>query len=510
MSKVKLTMNELFSGIGAQKRGTDLTGVFDCEVVATADIEKDAMVSYAAIHNGLTNEMVKEYSDYPSEEQMRKELMDKNIGFDFKKGTNPIARVSGEKLKKYYLAMIISKNLGDISKIAKLPYADFWTYSFPCQDISIAGKQAGIVQGETRSGLLYEVERLLTRAKESDTLPKYLLLENVKNLVGKQFKEKFDDWISRLDELGFNTYWSVVNAKDCGIAQNRERVFAVSIRKDVDTKQFEFMKPFDLGLRLRDFLDTDVDEKYYLSQEIQDRLQITDPTFEKSIVGTTKPDFRTIGQKDLVYQKDGVMGTLIATDYKQPKQILEDDTNRCIQTGNLSGGKWDKIYESARRYYDENGIAPTIHTCGGGNTEPKVEQSEYSKWKDEMYNKFINDSDEDIASEVYTNRSKAFGYRPPIEGLSRTLKANINDAGIVYKKRVRKLTPRECYRLMGFSDECYDKALSVGLSDSVGYKQAGNSIVTYCIKGIMEHLYKAQYDSAYICFDENFTKPQVE
>jgi len=346
------------------------------------------MVSYAAIHNGLTNEMVKEYSYYPSEEQMRKELMDKNIGFDFKKGTNPIARVSGEKLKKYYLAMIISKNLGDISKIAELPYADFWTYSFPCQDISIAGKQAGIVRGETRSGLLYEVERLLTRAKESDTLPKYLLLENVRNLVGKQFKEKFDDWISRLDELGFNTYWSVVNAKDCGIAQNRERVFAVSIRKDVDTKQFEFMKPFDLGLRLRDFLDTDVDEKYYLSQEIQDRLQITDPTFEKSIV--------------------------------------------------------------------------------------------------------------------------EFGYRPPMEGLSKTLKANANDAGVVYKKRVRKLTPRECYRLMGFSDECYDKALSVGLSDSTGYKQAGNSIVTYCIKGIMEHLYKAQYDSTYICFDENFTKPQVE
>src|SRR5574344_1183283 len=342
--KQKITMIELFSGIGAQKEGTDLTGVFDCKVVATADIEKDAMVSYAAIHDGLTNEMVKEYSDYPSEEQMRKELMDKNIGFDFKKGTNPIARVSGEKLKKYYLAMIISKNLGDISKIAELPLADFWTYSFPCQDISVAGKQAGIVQGETRSGLLYEVERLLTRAKESDTLPKYLLLENVKNLVGKQFKEKFDDWISRLDELGFNTYWSVVNAKDCGIAQNRERVFAVSIRKDVDTKQFEFMKPFDLGLRLRDFLDTDVDEKYYLSQEIQDRLQITDETFEKNVVGTTKGENCTrFGQRDLVYQKDGIMGCLATTDYKQPKQILEDDTNRCIQAGNLSGGKWDKI-----------------------------------------------------------------------------------------------------------------------------------------------------------------------
>lgn len=431
--KQKLTMIELFSGIGAQKEGTDLTGVFDCEVVATADIEKDAMVSYAAIHDGLTNELIDSYGNYPSDEEMRSELIEKNIGFDFKKMTNPIARMKGRNLKKYYLAMVMSKNLGDISKISELPLADFWTYSSPCQDWSVAGKQQGgnwtclscgckynpmhidVIHRyicpkcgsenikSTRSGLLFEVERLLVKAKEENTLPQYLLLENVKNLVGKQFKEYFDDWIARLDELGFNTYWSVVNAKDCGIAQNRERVFAVSIRKDIDTKQFEFMKPFDLGLRLRDFLDDEVDEKYYLSQEIQDRPQITDPTFEKSIVGTTKPDFRTIGQRDLVYQKDGIMGTLVATDYKQPKQILED-------SGEL----------------------------------------------------------------------------------------------------VRKLTPKECWRLMGFTDDDYDKAVSVGLSDSAGYKQAGNSIVTNCIELIMEHLYKAQYDNTYVCFDENFTKPQVD
>lgn len=163
-------MIELFSGIGAQKYGTDLTNLFDCKVVATADIEKDAMVSYAAIHNGLTNEMVKEYTDYPSEEEMRNTLIEKNIGFDFKKGTNPIIRMKGEKLKKYYLAMIISNNLGDISKIKEFPLADFWTYSFPCQDISVAGKQAGIVKGQTRSGLLYEVERLLETAKKTYTL----------------------------------------------------------------------------------------------------------------------------------------------------------------------------------------------------------------------------------------------------------------------------------------------------------------------------------------------------
>ena len=452
-------MIELFSGIGAQIKGTNNTGLFDTTVIATADIEKDAMVSYAAIHNGLTTEQIKSYENYPSNEDMRNELLTKNIGYDFKKESNPIARMSGDKLKKYWLAMKLSNNLGDISKIEELPLADFWTYSFPCQDISVAGKQAGIVKGKTRSGLLYEVERLLTKSVETDTKPKYLLLENVKNLVGKQFIEQFEAWIQRLDELGYNTYWKVVNAKDCGIPQNRERTFAVSIRKDIDTERFEFAKSFDLGFRLRDVLDESVDKKYFLSQEIQDRLQITDHTFEKSIVGTKKPDFRTIGQRDLVYQKDGIMGTLVATDYKQPKQILED-TNRCVQAGNSSGGKWDKIYESARRYYSERGISPTIHTCGGDNIESKVEQI--------------------ISNEETCNRL------------------------------VRKLTPREGFRLMGFTDKDYEKAEKIGLSDSAGYKQAGNSIVTNCIELIMEHLYKAQYDNTYKCFDENFTNPQED
>jgi DNA (cytosine-5)-methyltransferase 1 len=487
VKKENLTMIELFSGIGAQIEGTNMSGLFNTTVIATSDIEKDAMVSYAAMHEGLTKDYINEFKDYPCEEQMKKELLDKNIGFDFKKGTNPIARMKGDKLKKYYLAMVLSNNLGDISKIQELPLADFWTYSFPCQDISVAGNQAGIIEGETRSGLLYEVERLLVKAKETDTLPKYLLLENVKNLVGKQFIEQFNEWISTLEELGFNTYHNVINAKNCGVPQNRERVFAVSIRKDIDKQLFTFPKAFDLGYRLRDFLEDEVDEKYYLSQEIQDRLQITDETFTKSVVGTTKPDFRTIGQRDLVFQKDGIMGALVATDYKQPKQILEIP-NELNQSMTLSGGKWDKINESCRRVYSENGIAPTLHTCGGGNTEPKVV---FEERRDEGVRLFKGDY---------------IGTLRTIDSCGdKRVAEKING-----KTAVRKLTPRESYRLMGFSDKCYDKALELGLSDSAGYKQAGNSIVTTCIMLLMEHLYKAQYDNEYICFDENFIRPQVD
>ncbi len=491
--KEKLTMIELFSGIGAQIKGTNNTNLFDTNVIITADIDKDAMVSYAAIHNGLTNEMIKKYKNYPSEEQMKMELIDKNIGYNFKKGTNPISRMKGIKLKKYYLAMVLSNNLGDISKIKNLPYADFWTYSFPCQDLSIAGKGAGIKEG-TRSGLLFEVERLLEIAVVQNTEPKYLLLENVKNLVGKKNKPDFDRWISKLSELGYNTYWEVVNGKNCGVPQNRERVFAVSIRKDVDTGLFEFNKPFDFGYRLRDFLEDIVDEKYYLSQEVQNRLQITDETFTKNIVGTTKPDFRTIGQRDLVYQKDSIMGALVATDYKQPKQILEDP-NELKQAMTLSGGKWDKINESCRRVYSEDGIAPTLHTCGGGNTEPKVV---FEERRDEGVRLFKGDYVGTLRTIDSCGDKRVSEY---ING----------------KRAVRKLTPKECWRLMGFTDEDYEKALAVGLSDSAGYKQAGNSIITYCIMLLMEHLYKAQYDNTYVCTDErilngedvNFTLPQV-
>lgn len=133
----------MFSGIGAQKQGIEDSGVWNCEVIATSDIDKDSIISYSAMHNNLTDEMVANYSDYPSEEVMRNELLSKNIGYNLKTKTNPVSKMKGDKLRKHWLAMKLSNNLGDISKIEGLPYADFWTYSFCCQDISVAGKQAG-------------------------------------------------------------------------------------------------------------------------------------------------------------------------------------------------------------------------------------------------------------------------------------------------------------------------------------------------------------------------------
>lgn len=140
-----------------------------------------------------------------------------------------------------------------------------------CQDFSLAGRQAGLVSEDgkqTRSGLLLEVGRLLMKMSDEGILPKYLLMENVKNLVGKKFKPAFDVWLKALEAIGYNNYWKVLNAKDYGVPQNRERVFVVSIRKDVDTHGYTFPEPFKLNRRLKDVLETNVDEKYYLKQDL--------------------------------------------------------------------------------------------------------------------------------------------------------------------------------------------------------------------------------------------------
>ena len=207
-----LTVNELFAGIGAFRKALIRTGL-PHRVVGISEIDRFAIKSYEAIYGEV-------------------------------------------------------RNYGDISKVEKLDYADLWTYGFPCQDISLAGKQAGVVQGVTRSGLLYEVERLLRRAKEDGELPKYLIMENVKNLVGKKFKNDFLAWCRTLEELGYKNEWQVLSAADYGVPQKRERerVFCVSVRADLG-QGFSFPEPVELEKRLVDVLEPleEINERYFLS-----------------------------------------------------------------------------------------------------------------------------------------------------------------------------------------------------------------------------------------------------
>ena len=202
----------LFSGIGAFEKALDNLQI-PYELVAYCEIDKYASKSYSAIH-----------------------------------------------------CVPESMNLGDITKVDEqaLPKdIDLITYGFPCQDISLAGKQKGLFNADgtkTRSGLFFEALRII-----ETTHPRVAIAENVKNLTSKKFNAQFQIVLASLEAAGYNNYFQVLNAKDYGIPQNRERVFIVSIRKDIDTGMFQFPEGFTLQLRLKDMLEDVVDEKYYLS-----------------------------------------------------------------------------------------------------------------------------------------------------------------------------------------------------------------------------------------------------
>ena len=288
MDKVKLTANILFSGIGFQERGFQMSGVFDLEVVSTSEICKESILSYATIHNGLTPELIENY-DYPSIDEMIKELKEKNIGYvpeknqyyDWEKHRKKRQNI----LKKFWLASHLNRNLGDISRIKELPYADLWTISFPCQSISCSGKMRGFKPDSgTRSSLLWENIRLLKHAVDNGKPPKYLMFENVKNLVSVKFIDDFLELLEILDEMGYNSSWKVLNAKDCGVPQNRERVFVVCWRKDIDTGRYEWPKPIECETRLEDYLNPDADDKYFVKGEKTDRL------IDKLIANGSIPD----------------------------------------------------------------------------------------------------------------------------------------------------------------------------------------------------------------------------
>lgn len=411
-----------------------------------------------------------------------------------------------------------SLNLGDITKIdtTALPNdIDLITYGFPCQDISLAGKQKGFEEdGErTRSGLFFEALRII-----EDTKPRIAIAENVKNLVSKKFSKEFDIVLSSLEETGYNNYWKILNAKDYGIPQNRERVFIVSIRKDIDNGMFKFPEGFELEFRLKDMLEDGVDEKYYISNEMIEyisakgtknfkncdsriNLEVARPltTDQNKRAGTTN------------YLSDGLPENfdLSAIDIKAVRKygIFDTETSK-----HQAGSVWD-----------QDGLAPTLDTMQGGYRQPCIEIREKTKrgYKeayegDGVYlnrphqkrgvvqNGMIQTlktscsdvgvvvSDKPICvGQVSTGNSQAGKVYSP-DGVSQTLCAGIHGyamGNIEHNLRIRKLTPLECFRLMGFDDEDFNKI--TGISNTQLYKQAGNSIVVDVLVHLFESLFKA-------------------
>lgn len=470
-----------------------------------------------------------------------------------------------------------SLNLGDITKVNETKLEDFnmMTWGFPCTDISVAGKQKGFLDedgNKTRSGMYYEGIRILRHKK-----PALSIIENVKNLTSKRFKKEFETVLSDLDEAGYNSYWKVLNAKDFGIPQNRERVFIISIRKDLDNGRFTFPEGFDNGIRLKDVLEDEVDEKYYISDDKVQRF-LTNLNSNNSLLY----DPCQVKREGKSREYNDYCPTLTSRDYKDPRLVNE---NVVKQVGNISdcNGNWKN--PQVGRIYDPDGCSPTLNTCGGGSHEPKIvcgidksvndtkqieyancittredrgisnrksegtavlETPDYSYCLDANYYKgttieqYVDKHRRQLVSEVKETDDKTIIQKP--RGFNKggehdicpTLSSHSWECNNFVKEqiRIRKLTPKECFRLMGFSDSAYDAASKV-VSNSQLYKQSGNSIVVDVLYYILVELYKAMpylfddlklssffsgigafevaLDRLYESIDTgNFTKPQVE
>lgn len=410
----------LFSGIGAFESALTNLGV-NYEVVKYCEIDKYASKSYSAIH-GVPE----------------------------------------------------TKNLWDITKVnvfnlPKPNEVDLVTYGFPCQDISLAGNQKGLFNDDgtlTRSGLFFEALKVIDYCK-----PKVAIAENVKNLTSKKFKEQFDIVLKSLEDAGYNNYWKVLNAKDYGIPQNRERVFIVSIRKDVDTELFEFPKPYSLEKRLKDFLEPHVDEKYYLSDVQITRMKTT--------------SYVSNSFQNRAINENGICGTLCARDYKDPKCVIIPEKTK---KGYAEAYDGDGVYINRphqKRGCIQTGMIQTIKTSGNDlgvvvKNDVGFVEKHYQNFIDkngyipEMFNPYNESEIKDVAPTLSTQCGSTTS--------SATILKN-------EELKIRKLTPKECFRLMGFHDEEFEKAEKVN-SNTQLYKQAGNSIVV----DVLEELFCMMID----------------
>ena len=382
-----LKVLELFGGIGACSKALERLGI-EYEIADYVEIDKYAVKSFNAIHN--TNFEPQDICEW-----------DKDIEVD--------------------LIM----------------------HGSPCQDFSLAGKQAGGDKDSgTRSSLMYETIRIVSKLK-----PKYVIWENVKNLLSKKHRHNFDAYLETMEQLGYTNYYQVLNAKDYGIPQNRERVFTISIRNDSkpcvnewfpsavfydETIDFEFPPKQELKLELKDMLEDEVDEQYYLTDSMLKTYQ------------------REFGSKGKMQNK------------------------KCCDTLTASMG------------------------TGGGNVPLTVkENSVYSETEKKLFTetgnikRYINSDVVDEFKEgqmATTSFPNGYGHGPRTHDESICLNC-IDKPSVKQNSQIRKITPKECWRLMGFDDEDYEKASKVN-SNTQLYKQAGNSIVVNVLEAILRNLIK--------------------
>lgn len=366
------------------------------------------------------------------------------------------------------------KNWGDISKISwkDVPDFDLFTMSSPCQDFSTAGLQKGGVEGSgTRSSLLWECRKAILAKK-----PKYIVFENVKALVSQKFLPYFIKWQNELASYGYSNFAKVLNASSYGIPQNRERIFMVSILDE--NASYHFPKPFPLDKRLKDVLEEDVDEKYYLSKKLVD--------YVFSNGGKLGNIQGAIGVHD---NDDDVANTVTAQYWKTPRQgnyikehiacAMRGREVQCLTPKRTEYGK------KVRKEYESGDLKESRHNIQ--RLEPRI---------DGVCNTITSVQKDCLVIEPkilsYTRDANGKVVDRHFKDVANTIHGGTGGGGntdsyvVETGYRIRKLTERECFRLMDVDDVDIDKIQAAGISKSQQYKMAGNSI---CI-GVLYHIFR--------------------
>lgn len=394
----------------------------------------------------------------------------------------------------------------DITTWDKDIEVDLIMHGSPCQDFSLAGKQAGGDKNSgTRSSLMYETIRIVEKLK-----PKYVIWENVKNLLSKKHRHNFDAYLETMEQLGYINYYQVLNAKNYGIPQNRERVFTVSIRddsgirkgaflgtfylEDYEANNFEFPPKQELKLKLKDMLEDEVDEKYYLSDKqlnyVLDMKDVALKSGRDINDRIVNPQIaKTISCRGAVDQRADVTNFTIDNcneelKVKDVKQFISNKYKNFIEENGYISDMFNPYNTSEIKE-----IASTQTTqCGSTTSSATILIRNATK---KGYQEAYEGDSVNLAYPTSKTRRGRVGNQ-----VSQTLQTSDNIGVVVDKPRkdktklrIRKLTPLEVWRLMGFDDEDFEKASQVN-SNTQLYKQAGNSIVVNVLMAIFKELIK--------------------
>ena len=485
-SKKPLRLIELFAGYGSQALALKYMGV-SFEHYRVCEWNWKSNYAYSLMHD-----LYQEYDTDMTKDEIIKALQGKGLSADWNKPMEDtqISRMKEEDLRHAYNAIRSTKNTIDISRthgsdLGIEPRRErereyLMTYSFPCQDLSLAGKLGGMKEGSgTRSSMIWQVGRILTELKEEKQLPDVLIMENVPTVCGEKNKEDFNKWLNFLENLGYQSYYKILSATDYGIPQTRRRCFVISLLGEY---YYDFPDGFPLKLKLKDMLEDNCSEKYYLSEKMIKYITANNDKWSGN-------NNRSLVNKSIASTLNTFEGNRRCDASNFIADGLPDDTDiKC-----LNNEPKIAIKEKTKKGYAEAHEGDGVYI-----NRPAQKRGVVQKGKIQTIKTSVDDIGVVVKNkaikEIIEKNDLPIGevrnldtYKRTTSELSQTLITTTNHQRLWDGLRIRKLTPRECFRLMGVRDKDYDK-LKGKFSDIALYHMSGDSIVVNVLMAIFSQM----------------------